>query len=88
MFFVRNLEYRKSKVSSVKSCTNTINKFKKAWEDHQWTRINKEVPMPSWISVDLMEDNSYPILKDPCIIEMLNVFADRFPAVPARRVAW
>ena len=57
-----------------------IQKFKSTWDSHAWMRVRKEVDMPSWFTAEYLEDGSCPILKDLAVLEMLDMFAERYPA--------
>ena len=71
---------RISAIASVQACRSMIQKCKTAWESYAWMAVKKEVTMPSWFTAETLEDGSYPILKDREVLEMLDVFAERYPS--------
>ena len=68
--------------SSTRSIKKTTKKFLKNWDSHPWFCISKGASMPSWLSTaitDEPEDGDISIFKQPDVLEMLDVFAERFP---------
>ena len=66
-------------LSNVNNCKKKIYTLLEQWSDHEWMRIHKDVKPPHWITIEPLEDGSIPILKDPMVLEMLNVLANRYP---------
>ena len=70
---------RKRFLSNPNDCKKKIYDFLKQWSDHPWMRIHRDIIKPDWITVQPTSDGSVPILKDPLVLDMLNVFGSRYP---------
>ena len=69
-------------VSSQTNLQKTIKKMLKNWDSNQWFGIPKEDLLPSWVTSKPADDSDADrilILKDPNVLEMLEVLAERFP---------
>ena len=71
---------RNKVLSNSTSFRRAIEKFKDGWYGHEWATVDKKVFMPSWYTADSLENGSWPVLEDPLVLEMLDVFAERYPS--------
>ena len=68
--------------SNTRSIKKTTKKFLKNWDSYPWFCISKGASVPSWLSTDITdesEDRVISIFEQPNVLEMLDVFAERFP---------
>ena len=66
--------------ANASSIQKTSKKMVKNWESHPWFKISKNSLLPYWLKpAEDSEGDIILTLKDPNILEMMNVFAERFP---------
>ena len=70
---------RRKFTASSKNCQRGINTMIHNWSSHRWASIHKDIKKPSWITIPPSVDGSFPILKDPIVLEMLHLFGIRYP---------
>ena len=70
---------RSKKLSNTKSCERLIQTFKNNWSGHKWMNVSKDVAMPPWFTAEPLENGTHPVLQDTLVIEMLDVFSERYP---------
>ena len=73
------LKSRNKKISTTKSCQRLIEKFKSNWAEDEWMMVSKGITMPSWFTAEPLSNGSQPVFQDPLVIEMIEVFAERYP---------
>merc|ERR1712012_402919 len=67
-------------LSNSLSCQRLLQKFQTNWDGHEWMMVTKDVVMPTWFTAEPLKNGSHPVLQDPLVIEMMNVFSERYPA--------
>ena len=72
-------ESRNKTISSTKSCHRMIQRLKTNWSEHEWMMVSKDVTMPTWFTAKPLQNGTSPVFQDPLVIEMLDVFAERYP---------
>ena len=72
---------RKKFIASSESMQKGFKILCDRWSGESYMTINKDNTkmIPEWFTATPLEDGSFPILKDPLILEMLQVMAERFP---------
>ena len=72
---------RKKFISSSESMQKGFKTMCDRWGGESYMSINKENTkmIPEWFTAQPLEDGSFPILKDPLVLEMLQVMSERFP---------
>ena len=65
--------------SSVNSLRKSVYKGIKQWCDSGWMKFSKHIPFPSWIASNPDEEGNIRVLKNEQIIDMLDVYVERFP---------
>ena len=72
---------RKKFISSSETMKKGLKILCDRWSDEPYMTINKENKkmIPEWFTAKPLEDGSFPILKDPLILEMFQVMSERFP---------
>ena len=77
----RTAKRRKKFVSSTVSMKSELKKFMENWQEHTYVTFKGEKvkDLPDWFRPTPLEDGSLPVLKDKAVLEMFEVFADRYP---------
>ena len=66
--------------SRVNNLRKSVNKVIKQWCDSGWMTFSKDIPFPTWMASNSDEEGNIRVLKTDQIIEMLDVYVERFPA--------
>ena len=69
-------------ISTADTIQKGVQTVTQRWQHESYMTISagNKSKIPDWFTAEPLEDGSWPILKDPLILEMLNACAERFPA--------
>ena len=74
------LKSRNKLISNTQSCQRLIKKFQTNYDGHEWVMVTKDIIMPVWFTAKPLQNGSHPVHQDPLVIEMLEVFTERYPS--------
>ena len=74
---------RQKFLSDANSARKRAYQMIKNWSEHDWFSLSQDGPVPPWLHLKSEENEdigSVSILKDPNVLEMLEVYFERFPS--------